>query len=116
MPKTLQPAGLGRRLVALVVDWALASFVSAGFFGYDPMATLGVFAVMTWVLVGTLGATIGHVAVGIAVRRVADGGLPGLVKALVRTVALCLVLPAAVTSDGRGFHDVWAGTVITRLR
>ena len=109
-------AGLGRRAIALLVDWGLATAISAGFFQYDPMATLAVFAAMTWVLVGTLGATIGHLVTGLGVRRVA-GGPPGLLRSLIRTVSLCLVVPAVVWgTDGRGLHDVWAGTVITRLR
>jgi len=34
---------------------------------------------------------------------------------LIRTVSLCLVIPAVVWGlDGRGLHDVWAGTQIVR--
>ncbi|MDD9205782.1 RDD family protein [Georgenia sp. 10Sc9-8] len=117
MASTPQDAGLVRRLVALAIDWAAASAISAGFLDYHPMATLGLFALITWVLVGTLGSTIGHLIVGIGVRRT-DGGAPGPVKALLRTVALCLVIPAVVWSpaDGRALHDVWAGTMIVRIR
>ncbi|GAA4432980.1 hypothetical protein GCM10023169_39370 [Georgenia halophila] len=110
------PAGLGRRLLGLVIDWAVASAISAGFFDYDPMATLAVFAVMTVAMVGTLSATIGHVVVGIAVRTPGRGPA-GPLRALVRTVLLCLVIPAVVwTGDGRGLHDVAAGTTITKIR
>ncbi|WP_127127459.1 RDD family protein [Georgenia sp. SYP-B2076] len=113
---SLPVAGLGRRIIALVVDWGIASAISAGFFQYDALATLGIFAVMTWLLVATLGATIGHLVTGLGVRTPA-GGPAGPLRALVRTVALCLVVPAVVWGpDGRGLHDVWAGTVITRLR
>lgn len=109
-----QHAGLGRRIGALMIDWLLASLISAGFFGYDPMATLAVFAVMTVLLVGTLGSTIGHRVCGIGVRRL-DGDLPGLLRALVRTIGLCLVIPAVVWGpDGRGLHDRWAGTDVVR--
>lgn len=121
-PRTPRPttaperAGVGRRVVALLVDWLLASLISAGFFDYAALATLGVFAVMTALLVGTAGATIGHRAVGIAVRAL-DGGAPGPVRALARTLALCLVIPAVVwDADGRGLHDRWAGTQIVRVR
>jgi uncharacterized RDD family membrane protein YckC len=109
------PAGLGRRVGALAIDWAIASFISAGFFGYDSLATLGVFAVMTAILVGTVGSTIGHRLVGIGVRRL-DGGASGPGRAVVRTLGLCLVIPAVVWGDdGRGLHDRWAGTTIVRL-
>nr|WP_284250315.1 RDD family protein [Litorihabitans aurantiacus] len=109
---------LGRRLLALVVDWALASAISAGFFSYDALATLGVFAAMTLLLVVTVGATIGHRLLGLRVYRIVDGGTPPRpLQALVRTLLMCLVLPAAVSgSDGRGLHDIAAGTRIDRWR
>lgn len=110
------PAGLGRRLLALLVDWLASVAISAGFFGYDPTATLVIFFTMTTLLVGTGGATIGHRLVGVAVRGV-DGRVPGLGRAALRTAALCLVIPAVVWDrDGRGLHDRWAGTQIVRVR
>ncbi|WP_052436783.1 RDD family protein [Georgenia sp. SUBG003] len=118
MPDPVFPpvAGLGRRVLALAVDWALASAVSAGFFGFDALATLGIFALMTWLMVATLSATVGHVVAGLAVRTPGRGPA-GPVRALVRTLLLCLVVPAVVWgSDGRGLHDMAAGTVVTRIR
>ena len=112
----LPVAPLGRRLIALAVDWAAAVAISMGFFDYDAMATLAIFAVMTVVLVGTLGSTIGHLVLGMGVRA-APGTPPGPLRALVRTALLCLVIPAVVWGpDGRGLHDVVAGTTITRIR
>jgi hypothetical protein len=142
-------AGTGRRLVAVGVDWFASLAVSAvlfpapepvtgGVLAGRPMATLGIFAVSTAVLVGLLGTTIGHRLVRIRVVRVRDVvgagepvartqgagermagqvrvGPPGPVAGVVRTVLLCLVLPAVVwDSSGRGLHDVAAGTVIVR--
>ncbi|WP_182353383.1 RDD family protein [Flaviflexus huanghaiensis] len=116
MPDSRPLAPLGRRIIALVIDWLLAVSISAGFFRYDEFATLGIFALMSFLLIGTIGGTIGHVIVGIAVRRV-DGGAPGPLRALGRTLLLCLVLPAVFTvADGRGFHDALVGTTITRVR
>ncbi|WP_223403641.1 RDD family protein [Occultella gossypii] len=108
-------APLGRRLVALALDWALASVISYAFLDYHPLATLGVFAVMTYLLVATLGFTIGHRFLGIGVRGI-EGGAPGPVRAAVRTLGLCLVFPPVITGpDGRGLHDIWAKTRIARL-
>ncbi|SEE01373.1 RDD family protein [Ruania alba] len=110
-----ETAGWGRRLVGIAIDWALASAISAGFFDFDPMATLGVFAAMTVLLVGTAGSTIGHRLLGLGVRT-EDGRFPGPLRALVRTVLVCLVIPAVVTDpDGRGVHDRAAGTTLRRL-
>lgn len=108
------PAPLGRRVIALAVDWAVATAISAGFLDNHPLATLGVFAVVTFLLVATRGATIGHTLLGLRVRA-ADGGAARPVQVLIRTVSLCLVVPAVVWGlDGRGLHDVWAGTRIVR--
>lgn len=107
-------APLGRRVLALAIDWAIAMAISAGFLDNHALATLAVFAVMTWLLLATRGATIGHTVLGLRVRN-ADGGAAGPLQALIRTVSLCLVIPAVVWGlDGRGLHDVWARTAIVR--
>ena len=136
------PAGMPRRLGALGVDWLLSMAISGAFFRAPdsvadglfagaPLATLAVFGLSTAVLVGLLGHTIGHRLLGIRVVRLRDlaartaassdaaasprVGPPGLGAALVRTAALCLVIPPVVwDSSGRGLHDVVAGTVIVR--
>ncbi|GAA4847712.1 RDD family protein [Luteimicrobium xylanilyticum] len=115
-PGSLAP--LGRRIVALLIDWALCWAVSLGFFGGSSWATLLIFLGENVVLVGTAGFTIGHRVLGLRVRRlVADApdGPPGLLRALVRSVLVCLVIPAVVwDGDGRGLHDRIAGTAIVR--
>ncbi len=113
----------------MAVDWAASMAVSALFFpdpgaptggllAGRPAATLAIFALSTIVLVGLLGTTIGHRLVGIRVVRVRDLAAPvppGLGAAVVRTVALCLVIPPVVwDADGRGMHDVAARTVVVR--
>ena len=108
-------AGLGRRLVALAIDWLLCLAISAAFADGAPMATLGIFALENVLLVGTVGFTIGHRLLGLRVRDLATPGVPGLLKAAVRTVLLCLVIPAVVwDAEGRSLHDRAAGTVIVR--
>ncbi|WP_226924723.1 RDD family protein [Georgenia satyanarayanai] len=108
------PAPLGRRIIALAVDWGVATAISAGFLDNNALATLGIFAVMTILLLATRGATIGHTLLGLRVRAV-DGGAARPLQVLIRTASLCLVIPAVVWGlDGRGLHDVWAGTRIVR--
>jgi hypothetical protein len=125
-PGSLAP--LSRRIVALAVDWALCLAISTGFFGADPMATLAVFAAENLLLVGTIGSTVGHRLLGMQVRPVPPAGpavrrgatvpdvvAPGALRAAVRTVLLCLVIPAVVwDADGRSLHDRAAGTVLVR--
>lgn len=109
-------APMGRRIGALMVDWLVASLASLAFFGYDPMATLGVFALENLLLVSTLGYTIGHRLFGITVRpEVAGVPYIGFLRGAVRTLLLCLVIPAVIwDADGRGMHDKAARTVIVR--
>jgi uncharacterized RDD family membrane protein YckC len=107
-------AGVARRVVGLTIDWLLCLAISSAFLDADPMATLAVFAVENVVLVGTLGYTVGHRIAGLRVRALPgpDAG-PGLGRAAVRTVLLCLVIPAVVwDADGRSLHDRAAGTAI----
>ncbi len=115
-------ASLGRRVVALVVDWAIALAISALVPGGNDFVPLLVLAAMNIVLVGSVGYTIGHRLLGLQVRVLGapgtgtvEGAFVGFWRSAVRTVLLCLVIPAVVwDGDGRGLHDRAAGTVITR--
>lgn len=117
-------ARLAPRAVALLIDWALCSVIAMGLLGYrwggsgaEGFKPLAVFAVENLLLVSTLGMTLGHRVLGMQVQRVSDGAAPGLLAGAVRTVLLCLAIPAVVTdSSGRGLHDKLAGTVIVRSR
>jgi uncharacterized RDD family membrane protein YckC len=115
-------ASLGRRVVALGVDWVISLALSALVPGGNDFVPLAAFAVMNLVLVGSVGFTIGHRLLGLQVRVLGapgtgtvEGAFVGFWRSGVRTVLLCLVIPAVVwDGDGRGLHDRAAGTVITR--
>jgi uncharacterized RDD family membrane protein YckC len=112
-------AGVGRRIVALCIDWAVSLGITALILPGDPFVTLGVFLVMNIILVGSIGFTIGHRLLGLQVRVLQErgnaGSFVGFWRSSVRSVLVCLVIPAVVwDSDGRGLHDRAAGTVITR--
>ena len=115
-------AGLGRRVLALAIDWLACLLISASFFDGQPMATLAVFTIENIVLVSLGGATLGHRIAGLQVRRLEvaqakvarPAGGVGLVRGAVRAVLLSLVIPAvAWDAQGRGLHDRLARTVIT---
>nr|WP_279671980.1 RDD family protein [Flexivirga meconopsidis] len=116
-------ARLGPRVAALVIDWLLCSLIATAFLGYrfggqgsGGWAPLAVFLVENVLLVGTLGSTVGHRIMGLHVSKV-TGAAAGPVPALIRSVLLCLVIPAVVwDKDGRGMHDRLAGTIIRRVR
>ncbi|HEU5144995.1 MAG TPA: RDD family protein [Dermatophilaceae bacterium] len=118
----------GRRLGGVLIDWGIAALIARGLFGVplpfsgtpttgaQSFIVLGVFGLMHLLLVGTLGSTIGHRAVGLQVRSL-GGGRATLLQALLRTVLLCLFIPAVIWDrDGRGMHDKVPNTVIVRTR
>ncbi|MGM7667505.1 RDD family protein [Microbacterium sp. A93] len=108
-------AGWGRRVLAVVIDWFIALFISNVFFEGHPLVTLGVYVLVQVVLVSLLGTTVGKRVAGIQVVRV-GGAMAGPVKTLIRTGLWCLVVtPFMIDADGRGLHDRAAGTVLIRM-
>lgn len=116
-------AGLGQRLVAVVIDWFIAQAIAVwglgvpfGAIGWRAFVPLGIFAAIYFVAVSLTGYTLGYRIVGI---RLGALGRPSLspVQVLVRIVLLCLFIPAVIWGkDGRGLHDRAAGTVLVRTR
>ncbi len=107
-------ARAGRRILALVIDWGLSYLIAAAFFEGNPNAILAIFAVEQMILVGTLGYSVGHRAVGIHVTTL-DGGAPHLLAGVVRALLVCLVIPAIIAdADHRGLHDRAMKTILVR--
>ncbi|MEU2773234.1 RDD family protein [Streptomyces sp. NPDC007162] len=110
----------GRRLGALLVDWGLCVLIAYGLItkGYTPATSnwaLLVFLVLGVLTVGTIGFTPGKRLFGLRVVGVETGRVQPL-RALARTVLLCLAIPALVWDrDGRGLHDRLAKTVEVRI-
>jgi hypothetical protein len=109
--------GFGRRVLGLLIDWAVASLVSLVIGTYGDarnFITLGIFAVLQVVFIALLSGSIGHVCVGLRVVPV-RGGYVGVWRPVVRTVLLCVVIPVLIhAKDGRALHDAVAGTVLVR--
>lgn len=105
---------LGRRILALIIDWGLALLISFAFFNYDPWANLLIFAIGQIVFLTLLNGSIGHLITGLRLVPLA-GGWVGWWRPWVRTLLLCLVIPAVIWDrDQRGLHDRAAGTVLVR--
>ena len=104
----------GRRIGAIAIDWALSVLISVAFFNYVPWATLAIFAATQYLFQLTANGSVGHLLLGMRVVPIA-GGYLGAWRPLVRTVLLCLVIPAVIWDrDQRGLHDRLAGTVLVR--
>ncbi|MGN8551865.1 UNVERIFIED_CONTAM: RDD family protein [Microbacterium sp. SLM126] len=104
---------LGRRIGALFLDYGAAYLIS-GFFGWDPLAILAIFAAIQVVFIPTLQGSPGHRIFGLRVVRI-DGAWVGLWRPIVRTLLLIVVIPAVIwDADQRGLHDKAAGTILLR--
>jgi uncharacterized RDD family membrane protein YckC len=115
------PGGLGRRSGALLIDWLSSLVVAMVLNGgieadrFDPaVLTLVIFAGQVILLGWLQGASFGQRILGLWIAPVGRDRV-GLVALAVRTVLLCLVIPAAVLdANGRGLHDLAARTVVLR--
>ncbi len=125
-------AGMGRRLLALLIDWVAATMIALGAVSLRSPGpgraaggmlaeinqaqhwALPVFAVMVYLLTALTGLTLGKRLLGIRVARL-DGRPVGFGWALVRTLLLLAVIPALFSDrDQRGLHDRAANTVVVR--
>ena len=114
--------GQGRRMLGLLIDWALCYFITWGFFA-EPGT--GAFTPIVYILyLGQYlfftilgGATPGHRIVGLRIVRFSDGQLPTPKQALIRTALLAIVV-TAITFDqnGRGINERFSETVLIRKR
>jgi uncharacterized RDD family membrane protein YckC len=127
-----ETASWGRRILALVVDWFASSFVVIVILGPsrffadqssapDPLPgilTLVVFVVETSVLTALSGGSFGKLATRLRVIRTDGSGRHvGLLGALARTILVALVIPPLVfRPDGRGLHDILAGSATVTLQ
>jgi uncharacterized RDD family membrane protein YckC len=113
-------AGWGRRIGALVIDWMIGTWVVVQLLlrmnpAESPWAPVTVFALQYLILVGIMGQTFGHRLMGIRVAAM-DGGDPRLLPVVVRTVLLCLAVPALIFDrDHRGVHDRVSNTMVVRM-
>jgi uncharacterized RDD family membrane protein YckC len=108
-------AGFGSRIVAYLIDSAASALIAYGLFR-DQQLTLAVFAVEVLALTWLAAGSAGQLVYGLRIVRL-DGTAIGLPRALLRTLLLCLLVPALIWDrDGRGLHDKAAGTVVVRAR
>jgi hypothetical protein len=113
-------ARAGRRLAGIAIDWLIASGLSLAFFATgpwqtDPLVTLAIFAVLQVVPMWLLNGSIGHLLVGLRVVPLVPGRL-AFWRPVVRTVLLCLFVPALIAdADQRGLHDRAAGSLLVRV-
>ncbi|GIE30088.1 hypothetical protein Ait01nite_031330 [Actinoplanes italicus] len=110
-----EPAGLGPRLGALVIDWVLCLLIASL---YASPAEKSWPAVLVLILantffLGLFGQTPGMRLFRVRCASYPDGGVIGLGRGLLRAVLLGLFIPAIIlNSEGRGLHDRLARSIV----
>lgn len=126
----LETASWARRVLALVVDWVACTFVVVAFVGAgdyygadNQLAQLYVFAAYLLeasLLTSLAGGSFGQLATRLRVVSVRTPGVVGpvsLLRSLLRHAMVLLVIPPLVyRPDGRGLHDIAAGTATITLQ
>jgi uncharacterized RDD family membrane protein YckC len=113
----------GKRILALIIDWASAILVvqvipNAPEYGTqrNSLLTLIIFALEVILFTWLMGASFGQRIVGIRVRDFSIDKNPTLLQSLFRTLLIVLLIPPLLAdSDGRGLHDRLAKTKITNV-
>ena len=127
MDGPMSVASMGRRMVALIVDWLLCYLIASSIVRHNiftvtdaryqdaQWAALLLFVVEVYLLTSISGLTVGKRLLGIRTIRT-DGSRPGFKWAALRTVLLLCVIPACLSDrDLRGLHDRAADTIVVRL-
>jgi uncharacterized RDD family membrane protein YckC len=120
-------APMGKRLLALIIDWVLCYLIASGIVRHSvftvtdshyqqaQLLALVLFVIEVYLLTAVSGLTVGKRLLGMRAMRT-DGSRPGFKWAALRTLLLVCVIPACLTDrDGRGLHDRAADTVVVRL-
>ena len=114
---------LGRRVLAITLDWlacyAIVAALSGGFGQMTPDRSpiiLALFFTELLILTALTGASLGQKTFGLRVVRFNDGGAISLLQALIRTIFLVLVVTAVTyDKDGRGIHERLSKSVLVRV-
>ena len=129
MPVVTPPfptASWARRVLALIVDWLVCTLVVIGFVGLEAytapgsqasFAVLGLYVLESAALTWLAGGSFGKLATRLRVVWATGGTRPmNPFRLLLRQVLVALVVPPLIfRGDGRGLHDLAAGTCTITL-
>ena len=111
-------AGMGRRFIAITLDWLMSWAVGSLIFSQEAGRALWiplVFFLQIVLLTWLTGASAGQRVLGLSVRSYPQGFALSLPKVILRTLLILLVIPAVVfDSEGRGLHDRIVSSAVFR--
>lgn len=117
-PSQARTAGFGIRFAALCVDWIAASLIITALtgknYGYQG-ERLTLFFIEVALLTSLMGASAGQRLFRLRVVDLETGGRVPTVRVVIRTLLICLVLPALFRKDGMAYHDAFCKTRVVRL-
>ena len=120
MPNLLPEASLGRRLLALVIDWTMcrliAGLLSPSVIPDNTFSTLIIFYIEVCLFTIAFSASAGQRIMAIKVVTYPDQQRVKFGRIVLRTFLICLVLPAVFTNNGRPLHDHFANSQTVRER
>lgn len=113
-----ETASITRRFLAITLDWLMSWAVTAlifqSFLGLGQWILLVFFAEVL-LLTSMQGASAGQRILKIRVVTWPDQVIASPFQILLRTLLICLVIPALITDmQSRGLHDRFAKTVVVR--
>lgn len=111
-------AGMGRRFVAITLDWLMSWAVGSLIFSQEEGRALWiplVFFLQIVLLTWLTGASAGQRVLSLTVRSYPEGFALSLPRVVLRTLLILLVIPAVVfDSEGRGLHDRIVSSAVFR--
>jgi len=108
-PTELPEASLGRRVLALAIDWTMSRLIAGLLNPYlflnNDFSTLFIFFLEVAFFTIVFQASAGQRILGIKVVTYPDLGRVAPKRIVLRTLLICLVIPAVFTKDGRPLHN-----------
>jgi len=109
VPTEMPEASLGRRLLALVIDWTMSRLIAGLLNPYlfinSDFSTLFIFFIEVAFFTIIFQASAGQRIMAVKVVTYPEQVRVAPKKIVLRTLLICLVIPAVFTKDGRSLHD-----------
>jgi uncharacterized RDD family membrane protein YckC len=109
---------LGRRVIALVIDWTMSRLIASLIGPYlsiqTDFNTLVIFYLEVTLLTILFQASAGQRIMAVKVVSYPEQFRVPAKKIALRTLLICMVVPAVITKDGRSLHDFLTKTQTVR--